>query len=79
MDYWELTKSMRELAAEKGFIFEIKDRWLLTRKSDGAAVWPAIDGYISAFLREGMYVKHKKFRASFKDALNHRFGDSNVE
>jgi hypothetical protein len=75
IDYWELTKSMRDLADKKGFTFQIKYRWVLTRKSDGATVWPHIDGYISAFLRDGMYVNQRKFRNSFKDALDRKFGD----
>jgi hypothetical protein len=77
-DYWTLTKDMRDLAEKKGFTFEMRARWILTRKADGAIIWPHIDGYISAFLRDGMYVKHKKFRKSFEDALNRKFGDSDA-
>lgn len=79
MDYFTFTKSQRDLAEKKGFVFEIRDRWILTRKADNAIVWPHIDGYISAFIRDGMYVKHKKFRKSLEDALNRRFGDSDAD
>lgn len=74
-EYFSLSKAQRDLAEKKGFTFEMRAHWLLTRKSDGAIVWPHIDGYISAFLRDGMYVKHKKFRNDLKDALDRRFGD----
>jgi len=79
VDYFTFTKEQRDLAEKKGFVFEMKDRWILFRKSDGATVWPHIDAYISAFLREGTYVKHRKFRNSFEDALDRKFGDSDDE
>lgn len=79
IDYFSFTKDQRDLAEKKGFVFEMKHHWLLSRKSDGATVWPHIDGYISAFIREGTYVKHRKFRNSLEDALNRKFGDSDAE
>lgn len=78
-DYFALTKEQRDLAESKGFVFELRYHWLLTRKSDGAVVWPHIDSYVSAFFREGTYVKHRKFRNSLEDALNRKFGDSDAE
>lgn len=77
-DFFAFTKSQRDLAEKKGFVFEMRGHWVLTRKADGATVWPHIDGYISAFIRDGMYVKHKKFRGKLEDALNRRFGDSDA-
>lgn len=74
--YFSLTKNQRDLAEEKGFTFEMRHRWLLTRKSDGAIVWPHIDGYVSGFIRNGMYVKLKKFRGNLEEALNRKFGDT---
>jgi hypothetical protein len=47
----------------------------LKRKSDGARIWPHIDGFISCFLRDGMFVKHRKFR-DLDRALNRLFGDA---
>lgn len=76
-DYFALTKEMRDLAVKKGFTFELKSHWVLTRSSDKAIVWPHIDGYISAFIRDGQYVKHRKFRNSFEEALDRKFGDPN--
>ena len=78
IDYFSLSKSQRDIAEKKGFVFEMRSHWVLTRKADGAIVWPHIDGYISAFTRDGMYVKHKKFRRALEDALNRRFGDSDA-
>lgn len=74
-DYFSFTKSQRDLAEKKGFVFEMRGSWVLTRKADGAIVWPTIDGYMSAFTRDGMYVKHKKFRGKLETALDRKFGD----
>lgn len=78
IDFFSLTTAQRDLAEKKGFTFEMRWRWLLTRKSDGAIIWPHIDGYISAFLRDGMYVKHKKY-LDLGRALGRRFGDSDEQ
>lgn len=75
IDYYTFTKEDRDLAEKKGFVFEMRAHWLLTRKSDGAVIWPHVDGYISAFLREGTYAKHRKFRNSLESALKRKFGD----
>ena len=77
--YFQFSKEDRDLAETKGFTFEMRARWLLVRKIDNAYIWPAVDAYISAFMREGIFVKHKKFRDTLKDALNRKFGDKNVE
>lgn len=79
INYFSLTTKQRDIAEEKGFTFEMRANWLLTRKSDGAVIWPHIDGYISTFMRDGTYVKHRKFRNSLEEALNRKFGDPDAE
>lgn len=79
IDYFSLSPKQRDEAEELGFIFEMRRHWLLTRKADGAIVWPHVDGYISAFVRDGIYVKHRKFRGKLVDALKRKFGDSDEE
>jgi len=74
-DPFSLTKDQRDMAEKKGFVFEMHDRWFLFRKLDGATVWPHMDGYISAFVREGTYVHHRKFRDTLENALDRKFGD----
>lgn len=77
-EFFEFTKKMRDQAEKAGFTFEMRYHWLLTRKSDGAIIWPHIDAYISAFTRDGMYVKHKRFK-DFEKALKRKFGDKNED
>ena len=73
-NFFELTTKMRDQAEKAGYVFQMKTRWFLSR-TDGATIWPHIDGYISCFLRGGQYVKHKKY-LDFKRALERRFGDA---
>lgn len=76
---WTLSDELITQAAEKGFAYEESEdsedeRFLLKRKADDARIWPHIDGFISCFMRQGMYVKHKKFM-ELSRALDRRFGD----
>lgn len=73
---WILNEDNITLAAEKGFFYEESEdeHFLLKRKADDARIWPHIDGFISCFMRQGMYVKHKKF-IELSRALDRRFGD----
>lgn len=75
-DFFELTRKMRDQAEKHGYAFVMKGHWVLSRASDKALIWPHIDGYISAFERQGMYVKHKKY-LNFERALSRTFGGDN--
>lgn len=73
--HWNLTDKDIKLAAVKGFMYDTKrHHFLLKRKLDDARVWPHIDGFISCFIRQGMYVKHQKFR-ELSTALDRHFND----
>lgn len=73
--YFELTEEMSQLALSKGFtISYIGDRWYFMRIADSARIWPHIDGYIHAFVRQGHFVRHKKFM-DLATALDRRFAD----
>jgi hypothetical protein len=73
--HWDLTRAEVVLAHMQGFELD-KDRYhfLLKRKADDARIWPHIDGFISCFLRQGMYVKHQKFK-ELTTALDRHFSD----
>lgn len=72
---WLLSDKDITLAAEKGFSYEEHNgRFLLKRHADLARIWPHIDGFESTFIRQGQYVKHKKF-LDLARALDRRFGD----
>lgn len=74
-DYFTLTEEQSEMALAKGFtVSYIGDRWYFMRIGDSSRIWPHIDGYIHAFVRQGHMVKHKKFLDLAK-ALDRRFGD----
>lgn len=75
IDFFTLSEEQQALARTKGFQLLGRSHWILSRKSDGATVWPHVDGYISVFERDGLYVKHKKFRHSLEEALTRKFGD----
>jgi hypothetical protein len=73
--HWTLTDEEITLSRKKDFDHkEVGDRFYLTRKSDHARIWPHIDGFMSAFIRGGTFVKRKKF-VDLPRALDRRFGD----
>jgi len=72
---WLLEEDEIELAQAHGFKYQVlDDRFYLKRQADDTRIWPHIDGYISCFIRQGTFVKHKKF-LDLKRALERRFGD----
>ena len=72
---WTLEDNEVILASAKGFSYEVfNGRFFMKRSKDEARIWPHIDGFISCFLRQGSYVKHKKF-IDFNRAIDRRFGD----
>jgi hypothetical protein len=76
--HWRLTDREQEEAAKKGFDYEpsghLDCRFLLKRPKDAARIFPHIDGFISCFVRQGMYVKHKKY-IDLNRALDRHFSD----
>lgn len=75
---WILSDEQRARAESLGYRHEIRyGNFMLTRPKDMHVIWPHIDGLISCFIRDGMYVKHKKFK-DYDRALARRFGDRDV-
>ena len=78
---WTLDPEQIQLASAKGFDYtEVGDpaRFRLSRKADDALIWPHIDGFISTFIRQGTFVRHKKYR-DLDRVLARRFGDNDNE
>lgn len=73
---WRLTDRQIADAAKKDFDYFKTDEesWILKRTSDAARIWPHIDGFISCFIRKGMYVKLKKY-IDLNSALYRQFSD----
>jgi hypothetical protein len=76
LPHWQLSPEEIQEAKDCGFDHEDRDgKFYLQRASDQATIWPHIDGFISAFIRQGLYVKHKKY-LDLTRAMTRKFGDT---
>lgn len=75
--HWVLDPEEIKEAESLGFTYsEVGGRFRLNRHSDGAMIWPHIDAFISVFVRQGYFVKHKRFY-DLQQAMRRKFGDPN--
>lgn len=74
--HWVLDPEEIKEAESLGFSYaERGGRFRLHRSSDGAMIWPHIDAFISVFVRQGHFVKHKRYY-DLQKAMRRRFGDA---
>lgn len=76
--HWVLDPEEIKEAKDLGFKYsEIDGRFRLQRDSDGAMIWPHVDAFISVFVRQGHFVKHKRYY-DLQKAMKRKFGDSDA-